>query len=130
MRRFAFNKLVRDNIVPGMLELGGEPDHHKLNDEEFVRELVKKIIEEAREFELQPDDDMVDLLADVQEVVDTLRKTIGVTKEAVAQRQEEKTKKNGGFENRDYVGAIDCPDDYPWIEFYEQNPEKYPEIKD
>ncbi len=130
MRKFRFNKLVRDKIVDGMRSVGGKPNHRVLNNEEFKIELIRKIQEEAKEFELQPNDDIVELLADVQEVLDTLRKTFNISPEAVIHKQKEKIEKNGGFENLDYVGTIDCPNDYPWISFYEANSEKYPEIKD
>lgn len=75
MRKFRFNKLVRDKIVDGMRSVGGKPNHRVLNNEEFKIELIRKIQEEAKEFELQPNDDIVELLADVQEVLDTLSKS-------------------------------------------------------
>ena len=128
MRTFIFNKLVRDNIVPSMTDLGSTPHTKKINDTEFIHELVKKIQEEAREFELQPNDDVVELIADVQEVLDTLRTTMGITEAQVTEKQKEKMNKTGGFESRDFISTIECPDNYPWIEYYENNPEKYPEV--
>ena len=46
----------------------------------------------------------------------------------VTEKQKEKTNKTGGFESRDFISTIECPDNYPWIEYYENNPEKYPEV--
>ena len=46
MRTFRFDKLVRDKIVPTMEREGSVVKWHKLDDDDYVLELVKKLEEE------------------------------------------------------------------------------------
>ncbi len=129
MRKFLFNKLVRDEIVPGIIKNGAKPQYRQLDDKEFKKELVKKLQEEVDEFYLQPDDDVTELIADVQEVLDTLMSVHNISKEEITKKQEEKRTRRGGFNKRYFIEFVECNDDYPWIKYYEENPQKYPEIK-
>ncbi len=129
MRKFLFNKLVRDEIVPGIIKNGAKPQYRELSDEEFEKELIRKLREEVDEFNLQPDDDITELIADVQEVLDTLTKIHNISKEEIANKQEEKRAKRGGFSKRYFIEFVECDNNYSWIKYYESNPQKYPEIK-
>ena len=50
MRYFKFEKLVRDNIVSQMIDNNQEPrGTRRLDDDEFITELIKKVLEEVEE---------------------------------------------------------------------------------
>ena len=51
MRTFVFNKLVRDKILKQMEEAGDVVKWHRLDDEAFGAELIKKLEEELDELD-------------------------------------------------------------------------------
>ena len=90
-----YEKLVRDKI-PEKLDRKGVPYEKRVADDtEYRAELIKKLLEEAEEF---VSDQSVEELADVLEVVDTL-KTLPEYEYVVAE-QEKKRSKRGGFSER------------------------------
>lgn len=90
-----YNKLVRDRI-PEMLDGKNIPYEKRIaNPDEYKIELIKKLAEEAREFEA---DGSVEELADVLEVIEALKKLPEyVDVEEVKQKKKEE---RGGFEER------------------------------
>ena len=70
----SYNKLVRD-LIPEKLDRKGVPYEQRVaSDEEYKRELIKKLQEEVAEFvEAQSPASSIEELADVLEVVDALR---------------------------------------------------------
>ena len=97
-----YNKLVRDNI-PEFLESKGIPYEKKVaTDFEYREELIKKLLEEAREFSEvgSPSE-----LADVVEVLEALKKLPEY--KDIENVRLDKLKKRGGFENRFIVKGID-----------------------
>lgn len=130
MRKFRFNKLVRDKIVSGMKKDGGKPIFRVLSNEEYIESLKNKVVEESNEFILQPDEDPLDTVVDVYEVLDNLIKALGVPKSKIKSMQKEKNRKRGSFRKRLYVDYIVVNDESPIIAYYLKNKQKYPEIKD
>lgn len=66
-----YNKLVRDNI-PDQLRAKNISFEEKIaSDEEYKQELIKKLSEELAEFQV---DESVEELADLQEVINALKK--------------------------------------------------------
>lgn len=97
-----YNKLVRDNI-PEFLESKGIPYEKKVaTDLEYREELIKKLLEETKEFSEvgSPRE-----LADVVEVLDALKK-LPEYKDLEKIRLE-KLKDKGAFEKRFIVKGID-----------------------
>ena len=47
---YTYNKLVRDKIVDIINKEGKQATYRVLNDEEYLNELNKKLIEESHEF--------------------------------------------------------------------------------
>jgi len=90
-----YNKLVRDKI-PERLDAKGIPYEKRIADDaEYRSELIKKLLEEAQEFQ---EAGSVEELADVCEVVAALRELPEYsTLDAV---QEEKREERGGFFGR------------------------------
>ena len=92
-----FNKLVRDKIVPIIEEDGYTCSYREITDtKEAHKLLVEKLKEEADEFYKNPS---IEELADILEVIDTLKKINGLVDEKKLQEYKEKKKnKKGGFD--------------------------------
>jgi len=98
-----YNKLVRDKILE-IIEASGQQATHKiLEDNEYSTELVKKLFEEAREYEK---DRNTDELADIMEVVYALAKLHGRTPEQLEQIRLEKAQKRGGFDKKIFLEEV------------------------
>lgn len=98
-----FPKLIRDNI-PNIVKLKTGDDVHfrtALSDEEYLKYLLKKLIEESVEVEHSlVKGNTQEELADVTEVIQEIMKLKGFTWQEIASVQKEKREKNGGFEKR------------------------------
>lgn len=95
-----YNKLVRDKI-PAIIEAGGEIPHTRiLEDEEYRRELERKLDEEVAEFHR---DQNLEELADILEVVYGLASSLGHSREALDAVYDRKHEARGGFEERIYL---------------------------
>jgi len=98
-----YPKLVRDNI-PQIIKdkTGTEPEVKILeNDEEFLKYLLKKLVEEAKELEQSTEvGNTEEELADVLEIIETILKLKNWTMADIAKIQTEKRTNNGGFEKK------------------------------
>lgn len=129
MRRFKFDKLIRDKILPNMIKNGQEPEWKKLNDQEFIQELKNKILEEVEEIPLEDGDSLPEKIADIEEIISALLKTIKIKRSEINKIRKIKNKERGGFKKRIYVKTAGGPDNSKWLEYYLKFPQKYPEIK-
>jgi len=101
--RKTFNKLVRDKI-PEIITAHGEiATVRTLDDDEFKRELIKKLGEEYREF---LEDNSSEELADIIEVVEALKSIIATPAE-VERIRAEKAEQRGTFEHRIFLEYTD-----------------------
>jgi predicted house-cleaning noncanonical NTP pyrophosphatase (MazG superfamily) len=90
-----FDKLVRD-AIPDVIEANGEdPTIHVADGEEYSDRLVEKLDEEVQEYRDSRD---VEELADVLEVVHTIRKDRGVSSDELAEIRARKAERRGRFE--------------------------------
>ena len=128
MRRFKFEKLVRDKIVESIEGHGNVPHYRTLSDEEFAVELKKKLIEEAKELIEAQGDEIIKEIADIQEIIDNLLKTLDISKENLEFAQNVKNDKNGSLKKKHYIEYVDVKEGSPEIEYYLKFAEKYPEI--
>jgi predicted house-cleaning noncanonical NTP pyrophosphatase (MazG superfamily) len=95
-----FNKLVRD-LIPEIIESKGEKVVIIiLNQDQYRKELIKKLFEEGKELKLNP---CVEEVADVLEVLDSICEEWGFRKEDVIKIQSEKRLKRGGFKKKIYL---------------------------
>ncbi len=131
MIRFYLQKLVRDKVVKKCLD---DPEflhteYRTLDKQEFRRELLRKVHEEADEIPLgdKQRDESLKELADLQEVVDALRQAFGFSIEQVQEAMARKKQDNGGFDNRHYIEYNDFTDDSRWVEILRAQPGKYRE---
>ena len=95
-----FNKLVRDRI-PEIIRGNGEtPTVRILGDEEYGRELNKKLQEEVNEYLA---DENIEELADIEEVLRALISLKGVSYQDFDKMREEKCEKRGAFKDRIFL---------------------------
>lgn len=92
-----YNKLVRDNI-PEIIEKDGKESVIEIMDEdEFLEELNKKLVEETNEY---IEDEDIEEIADILEVIHGILKAKGVSFEEVERIRMQKKQKRGGFEKK------------------------------
>lgn len=108
---------------------GAKPRFRRLNPDEHKRELVNKIIEEAREITQADPDDVVSEIADVQQAIDDLKELCGLKNEDITRAQHIKNKKSGAFKKGLFVNYVEVSEDDPWTDYYRRNSDRYPEIK-
>lgn len=92
-RKFKFTKLVRDNIVDQIEKNGGKAYYTDLDTDDFVHELKLKLLEETMEVPESTREELIQELADIQEVIDNLVEALEVDKEDLKVIQEKKREK-------------------------------------
>lgn len=99
-----YNKLVRDNI-PDIISKNGETAHISvLDDEEYLKELKTKLVEETNEF---LENEELCELADILEVVAYLAKAKGSNFNEILKLKEQKAQKNGAFEKKIFLKYVE-----------------------
>lgn len=101
MKKIYYNKLIRDGIVSIIKNRGSTLEVKKLNREEFEKELLRKVEEEAGGIaQAKNKQDIIAELADLLIVIDEIKKVkkIGVKELKMALR--ENMRKKGGFKRR------------------------------
>ena len=131
MIRFYLQKLVRDKVVKKCLddEEVLHTEYRILDKQEFCRELLRKVHEEADEIPLDDNQrgESLKELADLQEVVDALRQDFGFSIKQVQEEMARKKEDKGGFDKRHYIEYHDLADDSKWVDLFRAQPEKYRE---
>ena len=103
--RYTYNKLVRDKIPENIdSENGRKSKYRILNDDEYLKELNKKVIEEANEF---VEENSIEELGDLMEVLNAIMKLKGYKMEDVNIAMKKKVDKKGSFNNRIYLEYVD-----------------------
>lgn len=99
-----FNKFVRDNI-PNIIEGNNEvPVTRILDDKEYKKELLKKLLEEANEVNsAKTKNELLEELADVLEVLKALSELEGKSIEEIMEIANQKRLKRGGFKKRIFL---------------------------
>jgi predicted house-cleaning noncanonical NTP pyrophosphatase (MazG superfamily) len=99
--RVYYNKLIRDKIPEKIAKEGSACEVRELSDEEFEFELVKKVEEEARGMANSASrEELMSELADVEAVLDEIKKLKNVTSEELETFKERNFEKKGGFDKR------------------------------
>jgi predicted house-cleaning noncanonical NTP pyrophosphatase (MazG superfamily) len=129
MRSFQLNKLVRDKIVLDMMQLGQQVTSTKLDAETFRQKLAEKLVEEAKEIDITHPTQALKELADMLEVIETLAAELGEDFDGMRELQSNIRHARGGFDQRLYVEKLGLADDDKWVDYYAQEPTKYPEVK-
>jgi predicted house-cleaning noncanonical NTP pyrophosphatase (MazG superfamily) len=103
-----YNKLVRDKI-PGIIKLnGGVPKCMSLDETEFRKALKIKMTEEAKELlEANSASDILNELADVEELVTALAENYSLSLEEVENHRLNKLRERGGFEKKLFLEFVE-----------------------
>ena len=103
-----YNKLVRDRIPDIILKDHCLPTTRVLDDEEYIKELNKKLMEEVNEYlEAENIEEMVDIL----EVIRAILEFKGVSYDEIEEKRIKKAKKRGAFKERVYLEKVAEPGD-------------------
>ncbi len=99
--RYIYNKLVRDKI-PHQInnEQGRKANYKILSDEQYIKELDKKLFEEAHEF---IEEYSVEELGDLMEVIFTIMEIKNISIQQVEETRKIKENKKGGFKDKIYL---------------------------
>lgn len=99
-----YNKLVRDKI-PEIIKADGKKFKTRiLEDREYLKELIKKLKEEAAEFEENPS---VEELADIKEIIIAIREALGIHAGELEDMRRKKADTNGRFKNKIFLESVD-----------------------
>lgn len=129
MRKFRSEKLWRDKMPKKTAADGSIVHVKKVNDAEFDTQLRLKLIEEAQEvYTVQSSTRLMEELADVLEIIDTLCTLHSLSRENVIAIQNKKRSERGGFSQRQYVTTIEFAPGSKGEQYCLEQPEKYPEI--
>ena len=103
--RYTYNKLVRDKIPKNIdSEQGRKSKFRILDDEEYLNELNKKVLEEANEF---IEENSIEELGDLMEVLNAIIKLKGYNMEEIHKIMKAKEEKKGAFNNKIYLEYVD-----------------------
>lgn len=99
--KYVYNKLVRDKIPENINSIIGRTCNYKILDEdEYMKELDKKLFEEAHEF---IEEHSVEELADLTEVILAIMKAKNISKEQVEEARRIKNNKKGSLNDKIYL---------------------------
>lgn len=129
MPKFKFNKLVRDKIVDNQIASGALPKYRILSDAEHKKQLILKVIEEAKEMIQARQEELASEIADVQQALDDFKEKCNLTNKDIAEAQQAKIDKNGAFKKGIFVEYVEVDDNDKWVKYYRSNAKRYPEIK-
>lgn len=106
--KYTYNKLVRDKVIKNIQAKGHNATYRVLNEEECLKELDKKLLEEVNEFiEAHNEEEM----ADVLEVIEENIKQRGMSIQKINEIKEQKKQKNGGFDDRIFLISVEEKDE-------------------
>ncbi len=107
--RKEYHKLVRDRIPEIVRADHLTPTTRILEDHEYVVELCRKLIEEAKEVGGAQADakELVKEIGDMYEVIDALIAQLGVDREEITKLQAERREKRGGFSKKIFLEHVE-----------------------
>ncbi len=99
-----YNKLVRDKIPEIIKADGLKANIRPLNDKEYLKELIKKLQEEAKEF---AEDTSVEELADLKELLTALREAMGIHAGELEDVRRKKAAERGRFKKKIFLESVE-----------------------
>jgi predicted house-cleaning noncanonical NTP pyrophosphatase (MazG superfamily) len=99
-----YNKLVRDKIADVIAADGKKAKTRILNDKEYLKELAKKLKEEAAEFEKDPS---IEELADIKEVAIAIREAMNIHAGELEDLRRKKAAERGRFKNKIFLESVE-----------------------
>ncbi len=102
--RIYYHKLVWDRIPELIREKGKDCEVRELSDEEFEVELLKKVEEEASALpETASRQELIDEIADIVTVIETIKTLKGITELEIADALERHARRRGRLEKKLYL---------------------------
>lgn len=98
------NKLVRDNIPSIIEDNGGSCEYRTLSNEEYEKELEKKLLEEANEYIYSKS---LEELGDLLEVICAILQNKNFSLQDLVNLKNEKTKINGAFNQKIFLKSVE-----------------------
>lgn len=108
--RVVHNKLIRDRIPEIIQAAGYYPVTRVLDRDSYTEALLAKLLEEAREAQVAPAQELAGELVDVLEVLTSLASALGIPWEKILDLAAVKRGQRGGFEHRLLLEYVDHPD--------------------
>lgn len=103
--RYKYHKLVRDKIPDNINSKPSKTAKYRiLNDDEYLVELNKKVVEEAHEF---AEEDSIEELGDLMEVIGAIMKLKGYKMADVRKTMRIKAAQKGGFKKKIFLEYVD-----------------------
>lgn len=95
------NKLIRDKLLSAIADSGCQYEIEILSKTEYLKALKKKLVEEADEVTTAVSHpEIIEELADLQEVIDTLLSVLNISQDEIFRKQKLKREEKGGFEGK------------------------------
>lgn len=102
---YTYNKLVRDKIPKEINSMEGRKAKFRImDDNEYIKELNRKLLEESNEFVEEND---IEELADVMEVIEAIMKSKNINWEDVKKIQAKKKNKKESFNRKIYLEYVE-----------------------
>lgn len=106
--RISYRKLVRDRIPEVVAREGGQAKVRILRADQFKKELLLKLLEEAKEVRgAGSKEEVVKEIADVLEVIDALCGAHGILRGEVQRAKRKKNRDRGAFTQRLFLEYIE-----------------------
>lgn len=103
--KYIYNKLVRDKIPEEINKIKGRTAIYEImDDNEYVKELNKKLLEEANEYIA---DNSIEELADLMEVVEAIMINTNIEMSQIQEKMKIKRDKKGGFKDKIYLKYVE-----------------------
>lgn len=108
MAKKIYNKLVRDKIPEIINRSGKQLSTSVLDDQQYGDELKNKMVEEAQELvSAKTREDILNELADLEELIQTVSKHNNISAEELEQKRLSKKDERGGFDQRIFLHEAD-----------------------
>lgn len=99
----SYKKLVRD-YIPDIIKTNGEvPIVRILDNEEYLKELNKKLLEEVNEY---LESGSIEELADIEEVIIGILDSKSKSREELEELRQDKVKKRGAFKSKIFLEGV------------------------
>ena len=128
-RKFKTDILVRNNRIQQMQDQGIVVNYQILDDERYICELKRKIVEEANEVAVADTiEELSSEIGDVLEVIDHLIDVCKLDIDNIQKLKTDKQKRIGKFDKRYKTNFVEIDEDNEAINYYLKKKDKYPEI--
>lgn len=112
MKKFEFNKLIRNKLIDRMFNEGITVNSKTLTKEEYILKLKYKLLEEVEEVNsASSKDDITIELADVLEVMHAIAYINEIPFGNIEEARLKKQEINGSFDSYSYVNYIEVAED-------------------